>query len=272
MPVIKAKDWLQTVERYSHCLWWLYPHWAGGLLLLFSSFKLTAKEVWATLKKCLVPVFLCRRYWVGEGVVGWRNFPQEAVRYEGKCETVWFWVKYCDGHSKCSSCLYLYLATKRHLGSEPVTNPSIWLETKILVGLLRVDPWLDTVLARNKMPTEIPKMPLILHPCLKMMAVISLCVSIVKLKNHRCCTPAHCSFDAPFYLNPTQASVNWEVRSSSDRNWQLNFNRSLLSTFLPIGFFAFSSLSQLMYPMPPHNFGGREENKNGRGSWEMHVH
>lgn len=66
----------------------------------------------------------------------------------------------------------------------------------------------------------------------------------------------HCSFGAPFCLNPTQISVNWEARSSSGRSWQLNFNGSLLSTFILMGFFAFSSLYQLVYPMLQHYFGG----------------
>lgn len=66
----------------------------------------------------------------------------------------------------------------------------------------------------------------------------------------------HCSFGAPFCLIPTQISVNWEARSSSGRSWQLNFNGSLLSTFILVGFFAFSSLYQLVYPMLQHYFGG----------------
>lgn len=57
----------------------------------------------------------------------------------------------------------------------------------------------------------------------------------------------HCHFGAPFYLNPTQISVNCEARSSSGGNWQLNFNGSLLSKFLPMGFFILSLLYQVVY-------------------------
>ena len=66
----------------------------------------------------------------------------------------------------------------------------------------------------------------------------------------------HYSLGAPFYLNPTQISVNCEERSSSGGNRQLNFNGSLLSEFLLMGFFTFSSLYQLVYPMLQHNWGG----------------
>lgn len=77
----------------------------------------------------------------------------------------------------------------------------------------------------------------------------------------------HCSFSAPFYINPTQISVNCEARSSSGGNWQLNFNGSLLSKFILMGFFTFSPVYQLVYPMLRHNLGGKEgKNENGKGS------
>lgn len=52
----------------------------------------------------------------------------------------------------------------------------------------------------------------------------------------------HCYFGAPSYLNPTQISVNCEVRSSSGGSWKLNINGSLLSKLLLKGFFTFSPL------------------------------
>lgn len=72
-----------------------------------------------------------------------------------------------------------------------------------------------------------------------------------------------CSFGAPFYLNPAEISVNCELRSSSGGNWQLDFNGSLLSKFLFIGFFTLSPLYQLVYRMLQHSLAGGRKGRMG---------
>lgn len=82
-----------------------------------------------------------------------------------------------------------------------------------------------------------------------------------------------CHFGAPFYLNPTQISVNCEARSSSGGNRQLNFNGSRLCKFLLMGFFILSLLYQVAYLTLWHNLVGVGRRRmRMEGAAEIHTY